>query len=398
MNLRNCLQLVGALLVWAALIPASQAQAPASGGLVVTGSATRAIPIALSGFSDEVRRILEFDLHVVGFKVGDPKPQYLLTGGGTGDVRGTLVDANNPQTPIFARSYPGGSVRAQAHALANDVVKTLLQLPPIAHTRIAFKNSPGPRNAKGEIISEIWAADYDGGNAIALTGDNTIAAGPSWVPGQLTLFYASYRALRPEIYSQDLRTGERRRVFAFPGTSSSPSVSPDGTRVAMILSKGGSPDLWVANVDGSDLRQLTKTKELEASPCWSPDGRTICFTSADGGRPALYTIPASGGTMTRLRTGGVTQATEPDWSPDGKWIAFTRASGEFTIYVVPAGGGDAKAITAGEDPSWSPNSRTLAFTRRSGSERRLSLLDVPTGHVKDLLRISGSCSQPSWAR
>lgn len=102
--------------------------------------------------------------------------------------------------------------------------------------------------------------------------------------------------------------------------------------------------------------------------------------------------------MKRLNTGGVTQCTEPDWSPDGKWIAFTRAAGEFTIYVMPATGGDVKAVAAGEDPSWSPNSRTLIFTRRAGSERRLSLLDVPSGHVKDLLRNSGSCSQPSWAR
>jgi TolB protein len=102
--------------------------------------------------------------------------------------------------------------------------------------------------------------------------------------------------------------------------------------------------------------------------------------------------------MKRLNTGGVTQCTEPDWSPDGKWIAFTRAAGEFTLYVMPAGGGSAEAVVAGEDPSWSPNSRTLIFTRRAGAERRLSLLDVPSRHVKDLSRISGSCSQPSWAR
>jgi len=151
-------------------------------------------------------------------------------------------------------------------------------------------------------------------------------------------------------------------------------------------------------VDGSGLRQLTTTKELEASPCWSPDGRTICFTSAEGGRPSLYTIPASGGAMKRLNTGGVTQCTEPDWSPDGQWIAFTRAAGEFTIYVMPAAGGSANAIAAGEDPSWSPNSRTLVFTRRVGGERRLSLLDVPSKHVKDLTRISGGCSQASWSK
>lgn len=384
-----------AVLALFSVLPAS-AQSPGS-GLEIRGRTVRTVPISISGFPEEVRKILEFDLYVVGFEVSAAKPQYLLTGSVQGEVRGTLTDANNQQT-LFSRAYPGGNTRAQAHALANDVVKAVLQLPGIAQTRIAFRVLSGQRNPKGELISEVWASDYDGANAVALTGDNSIAMGPAWVPGQLKLFYTSYRAARPEIYLQDLRTGDRTRVFSFPGTSSSPAVSPDGRQVAMILSRSGSPDLWVAQVDGSNLRQLTKTRELEASPCWSPDGRTICFTSTESGRPALYTIPAAGGTMKRLNTGGVTQCTEPDWSPDGRQIAFTRATGEFTIYVIPAGGGSAEAVTAGEDPSWSPNSRTLAFTRRVGTERRLSLLDVPSRHVRDLTRISGSCSQPSWAR
>lgn len=380
--------------LWLACSSALSAQDSA---VEIRGQTVRTIPIALSGFPDEVRKILEFDLYVVGFEVASAKPQYRLTGTVQGEVRGTLADANT-QTALFSRAYPGGTTRAQAHALANDVVKTLLQLPGIAQTKIAFRNLPGGRNAKGETISEVWASDYDGANGVALTADNSISFGPSWVPGQLKLFYTSFRAARPEIYLQDLRSGDRTRIFSFPGTSSSPAVSPDGRQVVMVLSRSGSPDLWIANVDGSGLKQLTTTKELEASPCWSPDGRTICFTSADSGRPTLYTIPATGGAMKRLNTGGVTQCTEPDWSPDGKWIAFTRAAGEFTLYVMPAGGGSAEAVVAGEDPSWSPNSRTLIFTRRAGAERRLSLLDVPSRHVKDLSRISGSCSQPSWAR
>lgn len=397
MNLRLCLQLRLFLVAACAmvLVPLPVVHA-ADSGVVIRESANRTIPIALTGFADDVRKILEFDLYVVGFEVNSAKPQYQLTGIPGGAVRATLVDVNNPQ-PLFSRAYPGGSSRAQAHALANDVTKTLLQLPGIASTRIAYRNSPGGRNAKGETISEIWAADYDGANGVALTGDSTIAASPCWVPGKLELFYTSYRAVRPEIYLQDLRTGDRKRIFSFPGMSSSPAVSPDGSRVAMVLSKSGSPDIWVGNVDGSGMRRLTDTKELEASPCWSPDGSRICFTSTESGRAALYTVSPEGGGMTRLRTGGVTQCTEPDWSPDGKWIAFTRATGEFTLFVVPAAGGDAKALVPGEDPSWSPNSRTLVFTRRSGGDRRLSLLDVPTGHVKDLVRISGNCSQPSWA-
>lgn len=365
---------------------------------ITTTASNRIIPISLSGYSSEVRGILEFDLEMAGFEVVSKSPQYALTGEAAGNVKGTLTDSGNQNT-VFARVYPGGTTRVQAHALADDVVKTLTGRPGIARTKLAFKIGTGQRNEAGQYISEIHVSDYDGANVAQLTQDRSIVAAPNWVPGQFKLYYASYRGgSGPAIYSHDLTTGSRSVIANFSGSNISPAVSPDGTQVAMILSKSGSPDLWVANADGGNLRQLTRSRGTEASPTWSPDGQTICFVSDEPGRPALYTIPAAGGPMQRLSTGGVVNCTEPDWAPDGQSIAFTRATGEFTIFVVPAGGGAAKSITAGEDPTWAPNSRTLAFVRGKGTQRRLSLLDVPTGRVKDVARVPGNCSQPSWGR
>jgi len=181
----------------------------------------------------------------------------------------------------------------------------------------------------------------------------------------------------------------------------SPAVSPDGSKVAMILSKDGWTDLYVCDADGSDLRRLTRSPEDESSPCWSPDGQWICYASKDKEHRSLSKISVLGGAPQRIRTTLVGNPTEPDWSPDGKWIAFTSQSRDFSVCVVPQSGGDATVLTAGEDPSWAPNSRTLAFARRhGGGVYGLSLLDVPTKQVKDVSRTSGisSQSQPSWAR
>lgn len=353
-------------------------------------------PIALAGYSPEVERILSFDLRVVGFEVVRSGANLELRGGAGPDVQGTLTEGG---TARFSRAYPGGGLRSQAHALADDVVKEILHIPGIARTRIAFRRFTGGRSERGDRISEIVVSDYDGANQVAVTSDNNVALAPAWVPGRLALYYTSYRSRYPDIYSHDLTTGSRTIFAQFPGLNTSAAISPDGRRVAMILSKTGHPNLWVGDAGGGAPQQLTKSLEMEASPCWSPDGRTICFTSTAEGKAALFTVSPAGGAMRRLSTGGILNCTEPDWSPDGRFIAFTRASGEFSLYLVPAAGGAATDLrTPGEDPSWSPNSRTLIFTRGRDQQRRLSLLDVQTGHVEDVPGTTGNCSQPSWAR
>jgi len=355
--------------------------------------AQKAIPIAISGFSQEVERVLEFDLFVVGFEaVKNGNAQFQLTAVPGAELAASLRDGTTGRE-LFRRAYPEGTLRAQAHTLSDHVVQAVLpQQKPIGRTKIAFCMDQG-RDA------EVMVADFDGANALPMTDDKTLVKSPSWAPGRMVLFYTSWRLGNPDIYLHDLSTGTRSLIARYSGSNLSPALAPDGTRLAMILSKSGSPDLWVGDAGGSNLRRLTSSKEDESSPCWSPNGRTLCFTSRMGGRPALYTIPASGGKPVPLATGGVSNGTEPDWSPDGKWIAFTRQSGgAFQICVVTARGGDARIIREGEDPTWSPNSRTLAFVRRVNGRRALSLLDVPTNRVKDLNLISGSCSQPSWAR
>lgn len=349
------------------------------------------IPIALVGYSGEVDQVLRFDLYVVGFTVVDEAAaQFTLRGSNAGEVEGRLTD-NLGKAVKFARTYRGGSLRSQAHALADDVVEAVTGQKGIARTKIAFKLATGQ-------TSEIYVADYDGFGAQAVTRDGTVVAAPAWVPGQRKLYYVTYKFGNADIVWHDLNTGTRQIFARYAGSNITPAVSPDGRRVAMILSKGGSPDLYVADADGKNLRQLTHTREDESSPAWSPDGRTICVATRMGGRRVLATIPAAGGTLKQLPVIGVANPSEPDWSPDGKWIAFTAQMRNFEICVVPAGGGEARIYTAGEDPTWAPNSRTLMFTRRVNGRRVLSLLDVPTKQIKDAAQLSGNSSQPAWAR
>ena len=362
--------------------------------ITIRGNAgTRIIPIAISGFSGEADSVLKFDLFMAGFEVTAPeKAQYLLTGKNNGNVEGRLTDAINKGV-IAQQAFSGGSTRVQAHALADTVISAITHQPPIAQTKIAFK-------VDQEGGSEIYVSDYDGHNATAVTRDHApLVNGPCWVPGARKLYYASWKSGRPQIFSHDLTSGDRQVFARYPGSNISPAISPDGKQMAMILTKEGSPDLYVCDISGSNLKQLTRTRDEESSPCWSPNNRTICFVSTKGGKAGLYTIDAGGGESRRLSTIGVAgHLTEPDWSPDGRTIIFTAQMGGFNVCTIPAAGGTAQILVEGEDPSWAPNSRTVVFTRREGSRRVLSLLDVPTKRMKDVTKISGSCSQAGWQK
>jgi TolB protein len=353
---------------------------------------TKPIPVSLDGFSREVTEVLEFDLCVQGFSfVAPAAAQYQISGSNNGNVQGRVVDLISKQTKL-SRSYTGASLRRQAHTFADDIVQAITGKKGIAQTKIAFKVEAAGGNG------EIYVADFDGHNAQAITHDDAIVAAPAWVPGRLAIYYTSYKRGNPDIFYHNLGNGQRHVVAGYSGLNTSAAVSPDGTKVAMILSRSGSPDVWVGNADGSNLKQLTSTPEDESSPCWSPDGQWICFATKIAERRVLAKVPAGGGAVQRIPTPGAPNPTEPDWSPDGKWIVFTSQAGGFDICVVPAGGGAPTVLVAGEDPSWSPNSRTLIFTHRVGGRYVLSVLDVFTKQVKDIARISGSDSQPAWAK
>ncbi len=127
----------------------------------------------------------------------------------------------------------------------------------------------------------------------------------------LRCYYTSYQPGNPDIFYHNLSTGQRRIIAKFSGLNTSAAVSPDGTKLAMILSRSGSPNVWVCNADGTNFKQLTVSPEDESSPCWSPDGQWICFATKIRERRVLAKVPADGGAVQRIPDFGRFQSDGP---------------------------------------------------------------------------------------
>jgi serine/threonine protein kinase/Tol biopolymer transport system component len=102
------------------------------------------------------------------------------------------------------------------------------------------------------------------------------------------------------------------------------AVSPDGTRVAIVVRQDGKRRLTLMSADGTGAHTLAGSLEIEgasgqAASDWSPDGKWIAAGGRDAQGPALFKIPVDGGAAVRLVDG---KFVNPIWSPDASLIVY----------------------------------------------------------------------------
>ena len=82
-----------------------------------------------------------------------------------------------------------------------------------------------------------------------------------------------------EIWIMDVSGGQPQRMTSGRHNDSSPTVSPDGTRILFVSDRSESSQLWSMPIDGGDPSQLTDFPGGVSAPRWSPDGRWIAVTA-----------------------------------------------------------------------------------------------------------------------
>ena len=272
---------------------------------------------------------------------------------------------------------------------------------------IAFEKTVGRKTA------EIWVMNADGSNWRKLrkgccfewSPDGSQIAFHGWGPGE-----GGDRSTDFDLYVMRADGKGVRRLARYAwGTGL--AWSPDGRKIVFVAGGGhgfGTSALYLVNVDGSGLTQLTPLHpdERDVEPAWAPDGTRIAFARVERGE--IVVVNPDGSDL-RVITPGVDHARRPTWSPDGTQIAFQAEIASdgvgrtWDIFVMNSDGSAARALTktgrtADERPRWSPDGRTLVFqSLPRGSDTDVHSINLDGKRHLDLTRSPKFDGDPDWS-
>jgi TolB protein len=285
--------------------------------------------------------------------------------------------------------------RLAVHAASDQVEQWVTGTHGIAATRVLFSRD-----------GQVWVVDGDGFGAHPLTS-KVGALSPCWSPDGRYIAYSAFTAKGTVIDVQDLQTNTVHALVATPGgLNSAPVFSPDGSSLVYAHGDEIGTDLFAANPFTNDpARRITVGRGTDnTQPTFSPDGRQIAFTSGRSGHPEIY-ITDVDGTNVELLTpyafGDENYRSGADWSPDGRVVALSVITGGvFQVMTLNMRDRSMKQLTSdgrNEDPSWAPDSRHVVFTSNRTGVKQLWVLDVESGRTRQLT-FGSEARLAAWSR
>ena len=297
--------------------------------------------------------------------------------------------------------------------------------------------------------TRIWMVATAGGDAVAMTSEETSSEHPRWSPdGKYLAFLSKRNEGRTYVWLLNRLGGEAQPLVKTAQDVKDFAWSPDGKRIVMVLQDPSPEDLeaaeertkeesegkeikdknpkaqrpwvidrylykedeigylerlrthlYVFDLAGKTLTQVTSGDFDDKHPAWSPDGKYLAFSSnrstpdADRNYDSNIWVVAADNTdkgahLTQVTTNPGSDDS-PMWSPDGKWIAYvTQLEPKLLVYatshvaVSPAGGGEAKVLTLNFDrmssePRFSPDGKFIYFI--ADDDGTQNLCQVPAG-------------------
>ena len=299
---------------------------------------------------------------------------------------------------LFGNRYQVGSGDNALHDVADkfcgDLLEAIIGKGDFFRSTMAFIKIAGPRQR------DVWAVKPNGRGLRQLTKITGEALSPSWSPdGRYVVFtHIDHRSHALGVW--DAATGSTNRI-RFPGnTVIGPSYMPDN-RIAVSLTDGRNPSIFLLNHAFQKERKLDNSSSIDVSPSVDASGSKMAFASNRLGGPQIFVKDLHSGQTSRVSMSG-SYNTDPSISPDGTMVAFARqvGAGQHRIVVHDLLTGREYQISNGpgsdEEPAFAPDGFFVAFSSTRGGSKQIYLTTRVGGKATRLPTGSGDASFPAW--
>jgi len=174
------------------------------------------------------------------------------------------------------------------------------------------------------------------------------------------------------------------------------------SKITFVGTGTGNKEIYIADYDGQNEKQLTSDKTIALLPRWSPQGDMICFNSYKDGSPMLYLKELLSGKVRRisdrqgLNAGG-------SWAPDGKSLALGMTHGDnLDIFNIDLTGKILKRLTnhsgINVSATYSPDGSRFAFVSNRSGTPQIYIKDMAEDREERITFQGNYNTSPSWSR
>lgn len=295
------------------------------------------------------------------------------------------------------------------HIFATFSLITALALPACQNARSTSQNPsshPSPPASPAPCTS---TPD----NHTATTADQTSTTASSALPTAWAAYGGAAFALFGQLPDQPSSSRSpldnlRQVTFTVEGDDFDPDVDPTGRWLVFSSTRHRhTSDIYLQQVDGSAVIQLTSDPANDAMPVFSPDGSKIAFCSDRAGNWNIYIMPREGGQPVQL-TDDPGHEIHPSFSPDGRWLVYCSLSlnaSHWELVVIEVDRPSNKIyLGPGLFPRWSPVDNRIVYQKaRQRGSRWFSIwtIEFVNGEGVRPTEIAAStnaaCITPAWS-
>ena len=178
-----------------------------------------------------------------------------------------------------------------------------------------------------DLAGKIWLMDGTDEPARSLTESGALHQRPAFSRDGRLVAYESVQSGYRQIFIADVQSGDSRQVTFGPFDHCAPTWSTaDSSQLAMSSNRGGNFDIWEVDVNDLNLRQLTFAADDEFDPAWNDDGSRLAYVAKSKQGSSLYILKPGENPQRVLQEREAIAA--PTWRPGGGLLAYVRQGGQ----------------------------------------------------------------------